>query len=102
MSNTSIFDKNLNPVLEVADNNDLDTLVDYLKKKFSENLTIHDSYKTHSPNHTEYADIIGSSRFRGVSTTYSVSHSQITAYLRHQARYAGIAGLSHIFHNNAA
>ena len=44
----------------------------------------------------------GSSRFRGVTTTYSVRHSQITAYLRHQSRYAGIIGLSHISHNNAA
>ena len=44
----------------------------------------------------------GSSRFRGMTTTYSVRHSQITAYLRHQARYAGITDLSHISHNNAA
>ena len=44
----------------------------------------------------------GSSRFRGVTTTYSVRHSQISAYLRHQARYAEITDLSHISHNNAA
>ncbi|MEY3786791.1 MAG: hypothetical protein RLZ75_998, partial [Pseudomonadota bacterium] len=41
---------------------------------------------------------IGSSRFRGVATTCSVRHSQITAYLRHRARCAGIADLSHISH----
>ncbi|MEO1929887.1 MAG: ubiquinol-cytochrome C chaperone family protein [Gammaproteobacteria bacterium] len=58
MNNTSVFDKDLNPVLEVADNSDLETLVDYLKTKFSENLTTDDSYKNHFPNHSEYADII--------------------------------------------
>ncbi|MEY3787361.1 MAG: hypothetical protein RLZ75_1568, partial [Pseudomonadota bacterium] len=40
----------------------------------------------------------GSSRFRGVATTCSVRHSQITAYLRHRARCAGITDLSHISH----
>ena len=44
----------------------------------------------------------GSSRFRGVTTTCSVWHSQITAYLRHQAKCAGIADLSHISHSSAA
>jgi hypothetical protein len=38
----------------------------------------------------------GSSRFRGVTTTYSVRHNPINADPRHQARYAGITDLSHI------
>jgi uncharacterized protein YaaW (UPF0174 family) len=59
MSNTSVFDKNLNPILEIADNDDLSTLVEYLKEKFSEDLTLSDAYKKNSPNHVEYADLIG-------------------------------------------
>lgn len=58
MNNTSTFDKDLNPVLEIAGNDDLETLVDYLKTKISEDLTCHDAYKKHCPNHTEYADLI--------------------------------------------
>ena len=59
MNNTSIFDKDLNPVLEIADNDDLELLVEYLEEKFSESLTADDAYKEHYPNHTEYADLIG-------------------------------------------
>ena len=44
----------------------------------------------------------GSSRFRGVTTTCGVRHNQINAGLRHQARYVGIIGLSHIFHSSDA
>lgn len=58
MNNTSIFDKDLNPILEIADSDDLATLVDYLKTKISEDLTHHEAYKKYSPDHTRYADLI--------------------------------------------
>lgn len=59
MNNTSIFDKDLNPVLEIADNDDLELLVEYLKEKLSESLTSNEAYEAHYPKHTEYADLIG-------------------------------------------
>lgn len=58
MKNTSIFDKDLNPVLEIADKDDLEPLVDYVKDKISEDLTRSDAYKIHCPDHTQYADLI--------------------------------------------
>lgn len=58
MKNTSIFDKDLNPILEIADKDDLEPLVDYVKEKLSEDLTISDAYKAHYPEHTQYADLI--------------------------------------------
>ncbi len=58
LSNTSIFDKDLNPVLEIAENDDLDILVGYLKNKMSEDLTDSDAYKRYNPDHTKYADLI--------------------------------------------
>lgn len=58
MKNTTIFDKDLNPVLELSDNEDLNILVLYLKEKLSETLTISDAYKNHNPNHEKYADLI--------------------------------------------
>lgn len=39
MGNTSIFDKDLNPILEIAKNDDLNTLVEYVSTKLSEDLT---------------------------------------------------------------
>lgn len=58
MKNTTVFDPNLNPLLEIADKNDLDPLVEYLKEKLSEDLTLSDAYKAHYPEHTKYADLI--------------------------------------------
>lgn len=58
MKNTTIFDKDLNPVLEIATQEDLDTIVEYLKTKFSENLTTEQAYKINFPDHTKYADLI--------------------------------------------
>lgn len=58
MSNTSIFDENLNPVLELANNEDLAPLVEYLKQKFSEQLTDSHVYIMNQPEHTKYADLI--------------------------------------------
>ncbi|WP_143735909.1 hypothetical protein [Methyloprofundus sedimenti] len=42
----------------------------------------------------------GSSRFRGVTTTYSVKHIRINVGLRHQAKYAEINALYHKCHSN--
>lgn len=58
MSNTTVFDKDLNPVLSLADNDDLDPLTLYLKSKMSELLTVSDAYKNHYPNHIKYPDLI--------------------------------------------
>jgi len=58
MKNTAIFDADLNPLLEIASNEDLETLVEYLNQKFSETLSVNDAYKAHTPNHSKYADLI--------------------------------------------
>ncbi len=58
MSNTSIFDRDLNPVLEVASSDDLETLVEYLKTKLSEQLTESSAYISGGGDHTKYADLI--------------------------------------------
>ena len=49
-----------------------------------------------------FDDHMGSSRFRGTTTTCSIRHNQINADLRHRARYVGIIGLSYIFHSSDA
>lgn len=56
--NTNIYDSNLNPLLDRANNEDLETLVDYLKNKLSEQLTGHNAYKAFAPDHNQYADLI--------------------------------------------
>ena len=58
MKNTNVFDSDLNPVIEIASNEDLGILVEYLSGKFSETLTTSDAYKKHNPEHIEYADLI--------------------------------------------
>lgn len=58
MKNTTVFDKDINPILDIASDEDLEILVEYLKTKLSETLTIHESYKLHKPAHSEYADLI--------------------------------------------
>ncbi len=58
MNNTSILDRDLNPVLKKANNEDLDTLVKYVSDKLSEDLTGHEAYKKHAPNHIKYNDLI--------------------------------------------
>lgn len=58
MNNTQVFDKDLNPVLEVASADDLTPYVGYIKDKISEDLTISNVYKKYSPDHTQYADLI--------------------------------------------
>ena len=58
MNNTAVFDKDLNPILSLANNDDLEPLVSYLKTKYSESLTVSAAYKSHNPNHSKYADLI--------------------------------------------
>ena len=55
----SHFDENLTPVLALANNSDLEPLVDYIKKaSLTETLTINDLYKKFTPSHTEYVELI--------------------------------------------
>jgi len=56
--NTTVFDKDLNPLLEIASDEDLEALVAYLSSKMSEDITSHEAYKMHEPNHSNYADLI--------------------------------------------
>jgi len=58
MKNTPVFDKDLNPVLEIATDEDLETLVAYVSDKMSEDLTAHAAYKEYEPKHSNYADLI--------------------------------------------
>lgn len=81
MNNTDIYDEDLNPILSQVENEDLETIVDYLKTKMSEFLTVSDAYKEHYPNHQKYADLIAkevrdmggnsfANLFRGEGPTY--------------------------------
>lgn len=56
--NTDVFDKDINPVLEIAPNEDLQYLVDLLTGTFSNFLEVNDVYKANCPNHKVYADLI--------------------------------------------
>lgn len=58
MKNTSVYDEDLNPVLEKSSDTDLNTLVEYLKTKFSQTLTVQDAYKKYEPAHSHYSDLI--------------------------------------------
>jgi len=58
--NTDIFDRDLNPVLEIATSEELAVLVEYQQKKFSESLTASKPYKMYAPDHNKYADLIAS------------------------------------------
>jgi len=57
-ANTHLFDEDLNPVIEISSNEDLDILVDIIKDSFSESLTSSAAFKSYSPNHEKYADLI--------------------------------------------
>lgn len=48
------------------------------------------------------AENTGSSRFRGVTTTYSARHIQIIADLQYQAKYVEISDRHHICHSSVA
>ena len=58
MSNTNVYDENLNPVLARASNEELGILHDIFIDKVSETLTTEDAYEEHYPNHGKYADLI--------------------------------------------
>ncbi len=58
MLNTAIFDLDLNPVLDEASNEQLGILHDIIMEKWSEELSTHDAYKEHHPDHSQYADLI--------------------------------------------
>ena len=58
MSNTDVYDENLNPVLARASNDELGILHDLIIEKVSETLTIEGAYEEHYPNHGKYADLI--------------------------------------------
>ena len=57
-NNTSSYDKNLNPVLESASDEELQFLVDLILNKMSNYLDINDAYKKYRPRHSMYADVI--------------------------------------------
>ena len=67
--NTSDFDKDINPVLEISSNEELEFLVDLLKSKWSNFFDTEKTFKEHYPNHRLYADLIASHirRFSGNS-----------------------------------
>ncbi|MCG9702746.1 hypothetical protein L1D19_22015 [Vibrio natriegens] len=52
------YDRQLNPVLEAATDEELDFLVELLKTKASEMLTIHERYKACAPVHSAYPEVI--------------------------------------------
>lgn len=56
--NTEVFDKDINPVIEIATNEDLQYLVDLLTGAFNNFLDAQDVYKNNRPNHKVYADLI--------------------------------------------
>ncbi|EKO3367374.1 hypothetical protein LIA75_001859 [Vibrio fluvialis] len=62
MASISIAIPNPNAALKTqrskASNDDLSPLVDYLKKKLSEDLTCYEAYKKHAPNHQKYYGVI--------------------------------------------
>ena len=58
MSNTDVFDEDLNLILEIASDQDLQPLVDLIIEKTSQGLTQSQAYKLHSPKHSKYADLI--------------------------------------------
>ena len=55
---TKIRDQDLNPVLDQASNEELGILHDIIMKKMTETLSIEDEYKSHYPDHRQYADLI--------------------------------------------
>lgn len=54
----AFFDQDLSPVLRMADNQDLEFLVNLLQKQLTSTLGAYEAYKKHHPNHRMYADAI--------------------------------------------
>ena len=66
VSNTDVYDDDLNPVLMRASDDELGVLHDIIMTKLSETLSIQDVYKRYYPAHSKYSDLIarGSAGFR--------------------------------------
>ena len=58
MNYTETYDSDLNPVLEKASDDELDALVEYIKKKASQTLTVKEIYEIYYPRHSMYHDWI--------------------------------------------
>ena len=56
--NTTVFDKDINPVIEAASREDLEFLVALITKTTTNMLDCNDVYKANSPHHEVYADLI--------------------------------------------
>ena len=52
------YDSNLNPVLQKANNEELQYLVEIITKQITNSLTGNDYYKAHAPNHQKYTNLI--------------------------------------------
>lgn len=54
------YDTDLTPLLAQCTDEDLNTLVEYIKEKggITENLTIHEDYKKYNPQHSKYMPVI--------------------------------------------
>lgn len=79
--NTEVFDNDINPILEIASNDDLDFLVELVTRTYTNFLCRTDVYKEHFPDHKKYADLLAkeiceyggnsfSNIFRGSGPTY--------------------------------
>jgi len=68
-ANGDVFDKDLNPVINACNNEELQFLVDLLSDTFTNFLTIEDDYKKYYPDHQKYAGLIAAHirRFGGNS-----------------------------------
>lgn len=54
-----VFDDDLSPLMEIASNQDLEPLVEYIKRSnLTERLTTSDEYIEYAPNHKKYTKII--------------------------------------------
>ena len=58
VSNTDVYDDDLNPVLMRASDDELGVLHDIIMTKLSETLSIQDVYKRYYPAHSKYSDLI--------------------------------------------
>ncbi|MBO5760426.1 MAG: hypothetical protein J6S53_02660 [Lentisphaeria bacterium] len=54
----TVHDNDLNPIIEIASNEELQFLVDVLTKTMTNGLTSQEEYKKFSPDHRQYANLI--------------------------------------------
>ncbi|MDR2826223.1 MAG: hypothetical protein LBV76_05450, partial [Deltaproteobacteria bacterium] len=71
LKNTSDFDKDLNPLLEIATDEQLGYLVEMITDTWTNGLTIEESFKEHAPKHSMYADLIAAHIRRFGGNTFS-------------------------------